>query len=178
MSELTTAARPYARAAFDYASSNGAIDQWADMLSFCAAVADDATMKVALDQPSLNWQQSAELFNEVCADKLDSHGKNFIKLLAENDRISLLPEIVVLYHHYQACAQGTIDAELISALEVSDEQINAIATSLAKRLGKKVSLTTQIDETLIGGAIIRAGDMVIDGSLRGRLEKLSNTLAK
>lgn len=178
MSELTTAARPYARAAFDYASSNGVTDQWAEMLAFCGAVADDATMKAALDQPSLNKQQSADLFNEVCADKLDEHGKNFIKLLAENDRISLLPDIAVLYHHYQTEAEGTVDAELISALEVSEQQIQAISASLAKRLGKKISITTSIDETLIGGAIIRAGDMVIDGSVRGRLEKLSNTLTK
>ena len=178
MSELTTAARPYARAAFDYASSNGVADQWAEMLSFCGAVADDATMKAALDQPSLNRQQSADLFNEVCADKLDEHGKNFIKLLAENDRISLLPDIAVLYHHYQAEAEGTVDAQLISALEVSDQQVEAISASLAKRFGKKISITTSIDEALIGGAIIRAGDMVIDGSVRGRLEKLSNTLTK
>lgn len=177
MSELTTAARPYARAAFDYASSNSVIDKWADMLSFSAAVAEDATMKAALDQPSLNWQQSADLFNEVCADQLDDQAKNFIKLLAENDRISLLPDIAVLYHHYQAEAQGTVDAELVSALEVSEQQIEAISASLSKRLGKKVSLTTRIDESLIGGAVIRAGDMVIDGSVRGRLEKLSNSLA-
>ena len=177
MSELTTAARPYARAAFDYASSNSVTDKWADMLSFCAAVAEDATMKAALDQPSLNWQQSADLFNEVCADQLDDQAKNFIKLLAENDRISLLPDIAVLYHHYQAEAQGTVDAELVSALEVSDQQIEVISASLSKRLGKKVSLTTRIDESLIGGAVIRAGDMVIDGSVRGRLEKLSNSLA-
>ncbi len=176
MSELTTAARPYARAAFDYASSNNIIDKWADMLSFCAAVAVDATMQTALDQPSLNKQQSADLFNEVCTDQLDDQAKNFIKLLAENDRISLLPDIAVLYHHYQAEAQGTVDAELVSALEVNEQQVQAIASSLTKRLGKKVSLTTRIDETLIGGAIIRAGDMVIDGSVRGRLEKLSNSL--
>ena len=178
MSELTTAARPYARAAFDYASSNDVADQWAEMLGFCAAVADDAMMIAALDQPSLNRQQSADLFNEVCADKLNEHGKNFIKLLAENDRISLLPDIAVLYHHYQAEAEGIVDAQLISALEVSDQQVQSISASLAKRLGKKISMTTSIDETLIGGAIIRAGDMVIDGSVRGRLEKLSNTLTK
>lgn len=176
MSELTTAARPYARAAFDYASSNNVIDQWAEMLNFCAVVADDETMKAALDQPSLNWQQSANLFSEVCGDQLDSQAKNFIKLLAENDRISLLPDIAVLYHHYKADAQGTVDAELVSALEVSEQQIEAISASLTKRLGKKVSLTTRIDESLIGGAVIRAGDMVIDGSVRGRLEKLSNSL--
>ncbi len=178
MSELTTAARPYARAAFDYASTNDVITKWAEMLGFCGAVADDAMMKAALDQPGLNRQQAADLFNEVCADKLDEHAKNFIKLLAENDRISLLPDIAVLYHHYQIEAEGTVDAQLISALEVSEQQVQAITASLAKRLGKKISITTSIDDLLIGGAIIRAGDMVIDGSVRGRLEKLSNTLTK
>ena len=177
MSELITAARPYARAAFDVASENGAIDQWTEMLNLCAAVAHDSTMKAALDNPNLNWQQSADLFNEICAEHLDARGKNFIKLLAENDRLALLPEIAALYQYYRAQAQGTVDAELVSAQEVSADQVNSIAESLSKRLGKKVSLTTSIDETLIGGAIVRAGDMVIDGSIRGRLEKLSNTLA-
>lgn len=177
MSELTTAARPYARAAFAFASDSNAIPQWADMLSFCAAIADDSTMQAALDQPTLNRQQKGELFNQVCAEKLNDQGKNFVKLLAENDRIMLLPDIAVLFHHYQSEAEGSVDAELISALEVNDQQIQAISASLAKRLGKKVSLTTKIDESLIGGAIIRAGDMVIDGSVRGRLEKLSNNLS-
>lgn len=177
MSELTTAARPYARAAFAFAAEIGAVPQWAEMLSFCSAVAEDDTMKQALDQPELNRQQKGDLFNQVCADKLTDQGKNFIKLLAENDRISLMPDIAVLFHHYQTEAEGSIDAELISALEVSDQQVQAIAASLAKRLGKKVSLTTKLDQSLIGGAVIRAGDMVIDGSVKGRLEKLSNTLS-
>ena len=177
MSELTTAARPYARAAYAFASDANAVPQWADMLSFCAAIAEDATMKAALDQPTLNRLQKGDLFNQVCADKLNDQGKNFIKLLAENDRISLLPDIAVLFHHYQSEAEGSIDAELISALDVSDQQVEAIAASLSKRLGKKVSLTTKLDASLIGGAVIRAGDMVIDGSVRGRLEKLSNNLS-
>ncbi len=177
MSELITAARPYARAAFAYASDNSAVTEWAEMLSFCAAVAEDATMKAALDQPTLNRQQKGDLFNQVCVDKLNDQGKNFIKMLAENDRIALLPDIAVLFHHYQSDAEGVIDAELISALDVSDQQVQAIAASLTKRLGKKVSLTTKIDGSLIGGAVIRAGDMVIDGSVRGRLEKLSSALS-
>ena len=177
MSELTTAARPYARAAYDIASTNGAVDQWSDMLGFCAAVEHDSAMQAALDNPSLNKQQRAGLFNEVCGDKLNQQGQNFIKLLAENDRLELLPEIAALYQHYRAQSEGTVDAELISALEVSEDQVNKIAESLTKRLGKKVSLKTRIDSSLIGGAIVKAGDMVIDGSVRGRLDKLSTTLA-
>ena len=177
MSELTTAARPYARAAFDLASQHGSAEQWSDMLGFCAAVEHDSAMQAALDNPSLNKQQRADLFNEVCGDKLNQQGQNFIKLLSENDRLELLPEIAALYQHYRAQAEGTVDAELISALEVSEDQVNKIAESLKNRLGKKVSLTTSIDSSLIGGAIIKAGDMVIDGSVRGRLDKLSTTLA-
>jgi len=176
VSELTTAARPYARAAFAYASENSAVEQWAEMLSICAAVADDASMKTALDQPGLNHLQKGELFNDVCSEKINDQCKNFVKMLAENDRIALLPDIAVLFHHYQSEAEGAVDAVLVSALEVNEEQVKAIAASLKKRLGKEVSLTTQLDESLIGGAIIRAGDMVIDGSVRGRLEKLSNNL--
>ena len=176
MSELTTAARPYARAAFEIASSNNATEQWTEMLNFCAAVAYDPTMKAELDSPRLSWQQAAELFQKVCAEQLDQRGNNFIKLLAEKHRLTLLPEIAALFQHYRARAQGTVDAELISAQQVDAEQIDAITNSLSKRLGKKVTLSTRIDETLIGGAIIRAGDIVIDGSMRGRLEKLSTAL--
>ena len=176
MSELTTAARPYARAAYEIASNNNEVDQWTRMLSLCAAVAHDGKMQELLDSPTISWQQEAEIFQEVCSDELSARGKNFIMLLAENHRLSLLPEITALFQYYRAQATGTVDAELISAQAVSNDQVSAIADSLSKRLGKKVTLTTQIDESLIGGAIIRAGDIVIDGSLRGRLDKLSTTL--
>ncbi|MEM7304974.1 MAG: F0F1 ATP synthase subunit delta [Pseudomonadota bacterium] len=133
MSELTTAARPYARAVYDLASQHGTVDQWSDMLDFCAAVGHDSAMHTALDNPSLNKQQCADLFNEVCGDQLDQQGQNFIRLLAENDRLELLPEIAALYKHYRAQSEGTVDAELISALEVSEGQAHKIAESLTKR---------------------------------------------
>ncbi len=176
MSELTTAARPYARAAFDIANAHGEQQKWTDMLGFMAAVANDPTMLAVLDSPRLSQGQSAEMFIKVCEDKIDQRGKNFIKLLAENDRIKLLPEITALYEHYRAEAEGTVDAEVISAQEVSEAQLAKIAASLKTRLGKEVRLTSKVDASLIGGAIIRAGDMVIDGSVSGRLDKLSTTL--
>jgi F-type H+-transporting ATPase subunit delta len=176
MSELTTAARPYARAAFDVANKHGAQQEWTDMLAFISTVAHDPTMTALLDSPGLSQTQSAEMFIAVCEDKIDQRVKNFIKLLAENDRIKLLPEIAALYEHYRAEAEGSIDAEVISASETSDAQLTKIAASLKTRLGKEVRLTSRVDPTLIGGAIIRAGDMVIDGSLSGRLSKLSTTL--
>ena len=176
MSELTTAARPYARAAFDIANSHGEQQKWSDMLTYMSAVAHDTTMNAVLDSPRLSQNQSAEMFISVCEEQIDQRGKNFIKLLAENDRIKLLPEITALYEHYRAEAEGTIDAEVISAQEVSESQISKIAASLKTRLGKEVRLSSKIDASLIGGAIIRAGDLVIDGSVSGRLEKLSTTL--
>lgn len=176
MSELTTAARPYARAAYDVAKTSGEQEKWTQMLTFMVAVAYEPTMRALLDSPALSQQQATELFVSVCEQQIDEHGKNFIKLLIENDRITLLPEIVALYQHYRADAEGTIDAEVISASEMSESQLSMIAVALKKRLGKVVRLTLSIDETLIGGAIIRAGDMVIDGSIRGRLNKLTTAL--
>lgn len=176
MSELTTAARPYARAAFDIANKHSEQQQWTDMLVFMAAVAYDPTMTALLDSPGLSQSQSAEMFISVCEEKIDQRAKNFIKLLAENDRIKLLPEIAALYGHYRAEAEGSIEAEVISASETSEAQLTKIAAALKTRLGKEVRLTSKIDPSLIGGAIIRAGDMVIDGSVSGRLTKLSTTL--
>lgn len=177
MSELTTAARPYARAVFDTAVKNNAVEHWTQMLALCAQVAEHPLMQTALDNPALNGQQCADLFNQVCAQQLDSKGCNLIRLLAENDRLALLPDIAALYHTYKTRAAGRVDAELVSALEVSEDQKQALAASLSKRLGKQVSLTTRIDGNLIGGAIVRAGDIVIDGSVRGRLNKMCGVLA-
>lgn len=176
MSELITAARPYARAAFASATDNNSLDSWSNMLNFCAALAQDDKMQRMLANPSLNLHEAAALFIDVCGDQLNDHGKNFIKVLADNDRLILLPEINQLFQDYRARSEGAIEAELIAAMEVGEAQLNAIQAALTERLGKKVTLTSRIDESLIGGAIIQAGDMVIDGSVRGQLEKLATTL--
>lgn len=176
MSELTTTARPYARAAFDIAEKNNEQQKWSEMFELMATVAYDPTMRAVLDSPRLSQQQSAELFIAVCEQYINERAKNFIKLLAKNDRITLLPEIAALFQHYLAEAEGTVDAEVIAASEVSEIQLEKIAASLKQRLGKEVRVSSRIDDSLIGGAIIRAGDLVIDGSIRGRVNKLSNAL--
>jgi len=176
VSELITAARPYARAVFASATEHNSMDGWNNMLNFCSALAQDTKMQRMLANPGLNLQEKAGLFNDVCGDQLNDHGRNFIKTLAENDRLVLLPEINLLFQEYRARSEGVIEAELIAALEVGESQLKAIEASLSERLGKKVTLTSRIDESLIGGAIIQAGDMVIDGSIRGHLDKLANTL--
>ncbi len=176
MSELTTLARPYATAAFELASEQKQYDHWSDMLRFMAAVAHDGTMRAVLDSPRLSEEQTAELFIAVCEEKVDDQGRNFIRLLAENRRLTLLPEITALYEFMRREAEGRIDAEVVSAQEISKQQLAAIGNALKARFGREVNLTTRTDSDLLGGAIIRAGDLVIDGSIRGRLDKLTTAL--
>lgn len=177
MSEQATAARPYARAAFEVAVAGGAQQQWTDMLAFMEVVAGDPVMRALLDSPVLSRQQAADLFISVCEGQVSEQGANFIRLLAENARMHLLGEIAALYRQYRADAEGTVDAEVISASAVNEAQLASISTALKRRLGKEIRLTSRIDSSLIGGAVIRAGDLVIDGSVRGRLDKLSAALA-
>jgi len=176
MSELTTFARPYAGAAFELAREQKRFDRWSEMLTYMAAVAHDGGMRALLDSPRLSHEQRAEIFISVCEDRLDDEGRNFIKLLAENARLALLPEIAALYEFMRREAEGKIEAEVVSAQEISKTQTEAITRALKARLGREVHLTARTDESLLGGAIIRAGDLVIDGSIRGRLNKLSTAL--
>jgi F-type H+-transporting ATPase subunit delta len=176
MSELITLARPYASAAFELAREQKNYDHWSEMLGFMAAVAHDRTMRVALDSPRLSESEAAEMFIAVCEERIDDDGRNFIRLLAENRRLILLPEITALYEFRRREAEGKIDAEVVSAKELDKTQIEAITQALKARLGREVHLTTRTDEDLLGGAVIRAGDLVIDGSIRGELNRLSTTL--
>lgn len=173
MSEFITIARPYARAAFEYARAQNAVDAWSDNLGLLAAVVKDPAVQALLSSPRLSRQQRAELLIRICGDELDESGKNLIHLLAENGRLKALPEIAGQYEVYRAELEGTVDAMLLSAQAVSQEQLKKVAKALETRLGKKVNLQSEVDESLIGGAIIKAGDVVIDGSLKSRLEKLS-----
>ena len=178
MAELTTAARPYARAAFEVARDHGRLDRWSEMLTFMAAVVRDPTMRALLDSPRLDSEQATALFMSVCEGYVDEQGENFVNLLAENRRLVLLPEIAAVYEHYRADAEGKIEAEVIAAHDIGPGQLAAIGTALKARLGRDVSLTTRIDPTLLGGAVIRAGDLVIDGSIRGKLNRLSVVLGR
>lgn len=177
MSELSTLARPYASAAFELAKEQKAFDRWSKMLAFMAAVAHDGEMRRVLDSPRLSEEQAAEMFIAVCEERIDDDGRNFIRLLAENRRLPLAPEITALFEFMRREAEGKIDAEVVSAQELGKAKLEAIAKALKTRLGREVNLTARIDEELLGGAVIRAGDLVIDGSIRGRLNKLSTALS-
>lgn len=173
MSEITTAARPYARAVFEYAREHKVVDAWSESLALLAAVAGDDKVRSLLDNPRLSHTQRADMLIGICKGKLDAGCENLIRLLAENHRLRLLPEIFTEYEIHRAELEGTVEATLISARDVSEPQLKKIAKALEARLGKKVHLQSKVDESLIGGAVIKAGDMVIDGSIKSRLEKMS-----
>jgi len=178
MAENSTIARPYAQAAFDIAQAKSEFAFWSDMLELAAMVANDSSMAEAITSPHIKDEDVVNLFLEVCGVKLNEDGKNFIRVLAENKRLNILSDIAVAYEQYRADAEGTLDAEVISAFPLSDEQQQNIVAGLKKRLGREITLTTRVDDTLIGGAIIRAGDMVVDGTVTRHLDDLTHSLMR
>lgn len=177
MAEISTIARPYAQAVFELAQEQSKLQAWSDMLQLAALVASDEAMQAIMGNTSVTKAQLTELFLNVCVDKLTKEGANFVRLLVENRRLSVLPEIARQFEALKAEAEKTIEAEVISAFAVSAEQQKLLQQQLKTRLGREVSLTCRVDESLLGGAVIKAGDTVIDGSTLGQLRKLSIQLA-
>jgi F-type H+-transporting ATPase subunit delta len=178
MSQFTTIARPYANAAFEFARDENALANWSGFLSFMTAVVQDAQMASMLDDPRLTKQQRADLLLQVCGDQLDEYATNLVRLLADNGRLTVIPEIATEFEMLRAEHEGTIEAIVRSAKAVPAAQQKKIIQSLEKRLQKKVALKCEIDPTLIGGAVIKAGDLVIDGTLKTRLTKLNAALLR
>lgn len=176
MAELTTLARPYAKAAFEVAMGAGALDNWSKMLSLSAAVASNEIVSSLLKSPALSSEQIADSFLQVCGDELDEKGKNFIRLLAENKRLVLLLQISQLYEVLKANQEKSVDVEITTAFEISSEISSKLAQSLKARLKREIKLATRVDQSLIGGVVIRAGDTVIDSSVRGKLSKLAESM--
>ena len=176
MAEKSTIARPYAQAAFSMAETQGALKKWSDMLQLIAAVASDDAMQGLIGNPSIDSKKLVDTFVGICGDGLDQYGQNFVRVLAENKRLDVMPEIADLYELKRAEAESTIEAEVTSATPMSEAQQAQLVAALKKRLGREVTLVTRTDDSIIGGAIVRAGDLVIDASVTGQLEKLANTL--
>ena len=179
MSDFETAARPYARALFELASEENKLQQWQDNLQQAAAIASDPDMLAIFEQPAILANEVAELFLSVTAAaglEADADFSNLIGLLAENDRLAALPTIDLQFATLKQEAEGKIEVTVRSAQELSSEQQDKIANSMAKRLGKEVSITTEIDASLIAGAVVSAGDLVIDGSASGQVQKLTIAL--
>ncbi len=177
MSDLTTAARPYARAVFEMAKDSKELDKWSDSLAFMSAIASNEEVRKLLSSPKMAKQAGADAFIKLCDNKLDDKAKNLVRMLAENDRLSLLPELSVIYDALKAEAEGSVEAKVSTAKKLTKAEEDAISSALKKRLGRDIKLKVSVDESLLGGAVIQAGDLVIDGSLKGRLEKMKSIMA-
>jgi len=177
MAEKSTIARPYAEAVFETAQASGELKQWSALLQAVALITADADMQNIIGNTSVNKEQLAQLIVDIAADVVTDQGHNFIRLLSENRRLNVVAEICEQFETLKAEAEKTVEAEIVSAQEVSAAQQTLIADKLKARLGREVSLKCTVDESLMGGAIIKAGDMVIDGSVSGQLNKLSVELA-
>ena len=176
MAELATIARPYANAVFDLAKRDNALEQWSRMLAVLDATTHDETVSRLLHSPDLASSAKAFRVAEICGDELDDRGKKFLQSLADHDRLPVINEVREQFELLRAEELKSLEVEVISAYPLSDAQSDALKNALNKKFEKDISIESSVDASLIGGAVIRAGDMVIDGSVRGKLQKLAETL--
>jgi F-type H+-transporting ATPase subunit delta len=178
MADFTTAARPYAKAVYDLASENNTLDSWGDALTNLANVINEPQMSEVLSDPELGKQQKGELVIQVMGDNLNQQQQNLVKLMAENGRLILMSDVLQQFEVARAKAENKIEAEVVSAFELSAEQTDELINTLKNKLGCDVTLTTTIDESLIGGVVIKAGDTIIDASMKSQLDSLALSLAR
>ena len=185
MADNNTIARPYAQAVFEVAQENGALDELSTSLAAGKELLSDGRVDAFLSNPTLTDERRLEFLEGLFAAAAgegsvfaggSKHGENFLKLLLEYDRVNVLPEISDHFEALKAKIENSIDVTVTAPAPLSEAQKNEIVAALRKRFGRDVVLATEIDESLIGGALIRAGDVVIDGSLRSRLQGLANAL--
>ncbi|MDT8428045.1 MAG: F0F1 ATP synthase subunit delta [Pseudomonadales bacterium] len=176
MAESITLARPYAKAAFEVALAAGDLDSWSRMLGLLASLAQDEKVHRVLSSPAMSAEKQAKTLVGLCDSELTPQGINLVQLLAENRRLPLLPEIARLFNALKANQEKTVDVELSTAFALGDDTVKKLTEALQKRLSRQINLQTTVDKHLIGGAIIRAGDTVIDSSVRGKLTKLAEAM--
>ena len=177
MAERATIARPYAKAAFEYARDAQAFAAWSQGLQVAAEIVTDARVAALVNNPERTVAEMAEFLIGVAGASLDAGMQNFVRVLAENRRLLLLPEIRVQYEAERARVENTVDVEVISAIPLDDAHAGKLVAALTQRLKRQVRMKNSVDAALLGGAVIRAGDLVIDGSLKGRLARLATDLA-
>jgi F-type H+-transporting ATPase subunit delta len=176
MAERATVARPYAKAAFTFAQEQGRLDAWSNWLATARAVVQSDEFAAYESSSGVQTRQLTDLVAAISGDALDENTRAFLGLLTENDRVSYLPEIADRFEELKADAQNVADVEVVSAVELSDAQRERLTGALRKRLARDVRMHCTVDPTLIGGAVVRAGDTLIDGSLASRLERLGTEL--
>ncbi|MDP3876635.1 MAG: F0F1 ATP synthase subunit delta [Methylobacter sp.] len=176
MSELATLARPYAAAVFKRAQEAGTTEKWSNSLAFISAVLNDKEISVVVDNPKVNKERLSALMLDICQEQVDEEGANFLKLLVQNNRLTLAPTIAELFEALKAESEGYVDVEVTTAYAFSKEGQQSFTATLEKSLSKKVHMNVTVDKSLIGGVLVRAGDRVIDGSIKGQLQQLAKRL--
>ncbi|MCH4563203.1 F0F1 ATP synthase subunit delta [Halomonas sp. EGI 63088] len=177
MAELSTVARPYAKAAFEYARDHQVLDAWAGWLAMLGQVAADRDVQKLLSSPKLSTERKVALVIEVADVDVDDAARRFLETLGEKGRLAALTDIAEQFERLRAELEKRIDVTVVSAYALDDKQQQKLAGALKKRLNREISITTQVDPTLLGGVILRTGDTVIDGSVRGRLNRLTEALS-
>ena len=176
MAEPSTVARPYAEAVFKLADAAGALPKWSEALSALAGVAADARVREVIVDPNISDAKVAGLFISVLAGRLTGDAENLVRVLAENRRLELLPEIHSQYEKLRNEREGVVEADVYSAFELTEAQTADLVQRLEKKTGRKVKARVQLDKALIGGVKVVLGDKVIDGSARAQLGALENAL--
>jgi F-type H+-transporting ATPase subunit delta len=176
VAERATIARPYAKAAFEYARDAGSFAQWSQGLLTAAEIVADPRVAAATKSPRWTAADVVGLITDVGGARLDAHVGNFVRVLAENRRLALLPEIAAHYEALRAAAENSVDVEVVSAVALDAAQQEKLSASLSTRLKRRVRMRISVDPALLGGLTVRAGDLVIDGSLKGRLQRLATDL--
>ncbi len=174
--EITTVARPYAEAAFARAKESGQVERWSQALKLLAEIASDPQMAAQIGNPNVPRERVRDMILEVCGDSLPAEAANLVRVLAENGRLAALPEITGLFESSREADLGLRKVLVRSAFPIDETQQEEIARAMVRRLGGQVELTVEEDPELIGGIEIRAGDLVIDDSVRGKLQQLAQAL--
>lgn len=175
MAELLTIARPYAEAAFKHAREAQALPSWSQALARLAEVVGSPAARDIIGNPALSSDQVARLMTDVVGS-LDSAQQNFVRLLADNERLSVVAEIAALFEGLRNQHEGVLQAEIVSAFPIDEAQIQSIVSTLASKYGRNIKPTVSVDSSLIGGVAIRIGDEVIDASVRGKLAQMAGAL--
>ena len=173
MADKSTIARPYAKAAFEEARDRGRLGPWSEALRTAAAVVADSRVQALLGNPRVTPEELAALVIDIVGPSLDEEGRNFVRTLADNRRLAVLPQISARFDELKSEAEGVIDVTVTSAAPLDHSQRAKLTAALERRLRRSVRLQCATDPALIGGAVLRAGDLVIDGSLRGKLERIA-----
>jgi len=177
MSSLTTLARPYAKAAFELARDEQALTEWDDMLKLASEIVLEPSMAALLESPHVSQAEVVKIFSDAAGDEFHGKFRDFLSVLASNRRLSLLPQATELFRELREAEEKRLTVKVVSVVPLDEGQASRLRKALSRRFECEIELNNEIDENIIGGAVVYAGDQVIDGSLRGKLNRLSNTLA-